>query len=124
MKLIEDNLKHKIKGNLIDLINESNLDPHYKKTLNLWGSNIHNKNKKQEDITGILNYGAFCYSTLVKYTRETNTFLKTSCKTSCKEINIFAGLLQETSCKCGTKILYYENPTHILRFVVFLSFIF
>jgi len=40
------------------------------------------KNKrKQREIS--LN-GAFCYSTLVELTRETNTFSKPSCKTSCR----------------------------------------
>jgi len=39
--------------------------------------------KKWECGTNSTLSGNFCYSTLVQYTRETNTFSETSCKTSC-----------------------------------------
>ena len=74
--------------------------------------------KKQEEAKGILNYGAFCYSTLVQYTRETNTFSETSCKTSCRLFDFLMISWLWPSCKCGTKV-WYEKNTHHFSFVVF-----
>jgi len=42
------------------------------------------KKNNNKDLDLLFFNGAFCYSTLVKYTRETNTFPETSCKTSCR----------------------------------------
>jgi SAM-dependent methyltransferase len=48
MKLYLKKFRHKIKGNLLDVIDERNLakDLHYKKTFSLWGLNNHKNNKK------------------------------------------------------------------------------
>ena len=46
MDTINSKYLSKIKDNFLDLINEelTNNDPHLKKSLNLWGENLHKKN--------------------------------------------------------------------------------
>jgi len=47
MKLFNEEIQKKIRGNYINLINEKELikNFHYKKTINLWGKNLHKENK-------------------------------------------------------------------------------
>ena len=73
MNLLKSKYLKKVKNNYLNLINEEfiNKDSHYRKTLALWGKNLHKKNiKKNGGFDSHFNYGDGINSHIEKVLKE------------------------------------------------------